>query len=158
LNFLTPQSEHHLGYIRELWLEYWDWLQFAPCFQDFEEELKTLPGVYRPPEGWLLLALNDGRPVGCVGLRPIDGKTCEMKRLYVRVEYRGKHIGYELIKRSLQAGRDLGYIRMRLDTLPTMEKAVALYEHFGFKEIEPYTKERVPSAKYFEVDLREEEQ
>src|SRR3954451_15624409 len=117
-----------MGEVRTLLLEYAKSLPFALDFQDFDRELADLPGAYGPPRGALLLV----RGVGCVGLRALDETTCEMKRLYVRPSARGTGIGRLLAQAVVAEARRLGYARMRLDTVPGMETAQALYEELGF--------------------------
>lgn len=142
--------------VRELWVEYWKWLDFSPCFQDFDKELESLPGHYAPPEGCILLAFSDSALAGSVALRKLDDRRCEMKRLYVRPPFRGEKIGLALTNAIIEEGRKRGYAFMRLDTLPSMEKAVSIYRALNFVDIEPYTSDPIPGAKYMELDLREQ--
>ena len=128
-------------------------LPFALDFQDFDEEVATLPGRYAPPGGALLVGGSDGRIVGCVGVRGLEGETCEMKRLYVSEAARGSGLGRVLAEASIAEARRLGYRRMRLDTVPGMETAQALYARLGFTEIEPYTLNPVPGARFLELEL-----
>ncbi len=124
---------------RRLFREYEAWLDVDLCFQSFEEELKTLPGKYAVPTGRLLLAYINEKPAGCVALRKIDDDICEMKRLFVRADFRGAGLGKKLIERLIEAGKIIGYKKMRLDTLPEkMPRAVALYREFGFQPIAAY--------------------
>ena len=100
-----------------------------------------------------MLARYDGAPAGCIALRRLDGATCEMKRLYLRDEYRGRGFGLRLATEGMAAARRLGYTRMRLDTLPVMQDASALYRALGFRGIAPYRDNPVPGALYLELDL-----
>jgi GNAT superfamily N-acetyltransferase len=140
--------------VRRLFQEYADSLGVDLGFQDFERELAELPGDYVPPKGRILLALDGEEAAGCVGLRPFEPGVCEMKRLYVRRAYRGTGLGRVLAERIVEAGRDAGYARMRLDTLPTMQAARGLYSALGFVEIEAYRENPVHGTTYFELALR----
>ncbi len=142
-----------LADVRRLLREYASALPFALDFQDFDEELATLPGRYAPPGGRLLVGSLDGRVVGCVGVRRLDEQTCEMKRLFVNEDARGSGLGRVLAEASIAAARGLGYRRMRLDTVPGMETAQALYARLGFAEIEPYTVNPVPGARFLQLEL-----
>jgi GNAT superfamily N-acetyltransferase len=142
-----------LGDVRRLLLEYASALPFALDFQDFDKELATLPGRYAPPGGTLLVGSVDGAVVGCVGVRRLDDETCEMKRLFVGAHARGSGLGRVLAEASITAARRLGYRRMRLDTVPGMETAQALYARLGFVEIDPYTVNPVPGARFLQLDI-----
>ena len=123
------------------------------CFQGFAQELATLPEMYGPPRGALLLAELDDAPAGCVALRPLDATTCELKRLYVRPMHRGHNLGRLLTESALAAARALGYARIRLDTLPQMQAAQRLYESLGFHDITPYYGEPIPGQRFMEASL-----
>ncbi len=153
--------------VRGLFREYADSLGFDLCFQGFENELAGLPGEYASPEGILLLAKIGEKAAGCVGLRPLQNSTwqeanskyCEMKRLYVRPEFRGRALGRRLVERIIAAAEspERGYHRMRLDTIGSqMALAVALYRKFGFYEISPYRHNPVSGVLYMERKLRAE--
>ncbi|HKO21927.1 MAG TPA: GNAT family N-acetyltransferase [Candidatus Eisenbacteria bacterium] len=140
--------------VRGLFLEYADSLGFDLSFQDFEREVTSLPGDYAPPRGALLLALNGAIPEGCVALRPWgDAVICEMKRLYVRPSMRKRGVGALLVRRILDEACERGYRRMRLDTVPGMDPAIALYRAAGFRDIEPYRPNPVPGALFMELEL-----
>jgi GNAT superfamily N-acetyltransferase len=138
-----------------LFCEYADWLGIDLAFQDFANELATLPGKYAPPEGELILALSlTGEALGCIGVRPLGGAVCEMKRLYVRPAARGLGIGRALVAAIISAAEALGYAEMKLDTLPWMDSAMALYKQFGFAEIAAYYNNPVPGTRYLGRQLR----
>ncbi len=137
-----------------MFLEYAKSLGFSLCFQDFDQELAQLPGDYAPPSGRLFLAEFEGKLAGCVALHRIDHASCEMKRLYVRAEFRGKMLGRALVQTIINEARTIGYQRVRLDTVePVMKNAVALYRKIGFRDIPPYRDNPVVGAIYMELDL-----
>ena len=148
---------------RELFLEFADWLDMDLCFQGFDAELAGLPGGYAPPEGNLWFArVNDGvhgAVAGVVGLRPFgrggrSERCCEMKRLWVRPDYRGLGLGRRLAEQALRAAEDMGYRRMCLDTLHRMTEAQALYAHLGFRDRTARVRDPHPELVYMERDLR----
>ena len=141
--------------VKELFLEYSESLGFDLSFQNFDAELDNFPVQYSPPTGSLFLALEQNLPIGCVGVRYFEDGICEMKRLFVKPNFRGKRVGRLLAEAAVKAGKNLGYERMRLDTLPTMEKANHLYRSLGFVEIEPYRYNPIEGARYLELHLKE---
>ncbi|MGC1789070.1 MAG: GNAT family N-acetyltransferase [Terriglobales bacterium] len=144
----------HIEEVRSLFLEYASSLGFSLCFQSFDEELKSLPGAYGPPSGRLLLARSADHAAGCIALRPLQPGICEMKRLYVRAEDRGRGLGQILVDRLIADARAIGYKRMRLDTVGSaMQDAIALYRRMGFKEIAPYSSIPIDSALWMELML-----
>jgi ribosomal protein S18 acetylase RimI-like enzyme len=140
LNLIKVRHANETAVIAILFREYVDWLGIDLSFQGFEAELESLPGKYAPPTGELMLACApDGSALGCVAARPLEGvAVCEMKRLYVRPAARRLGIGSALVAAIIRSAEELGYAEMKLDTLPTMPEALALYRRFGFVEIEPY--------------------
>src|SRR5579863_4652603 len=139
LIFTQAESPAQVAQARELFLEYAQSLGFSLCFQNFDEELAGLPGDYAPPEGRLFLAEYESQLAGCVALHKLGPGICEMKRLYLRPQFRGKGFGRALADRIIAEARQIGYERMRLDTVePVMKDAVAMYRRIGFKEIAPY--------------------
>ncbi len=142
-----------MAILRALFLEYQDWLGVDLCFQGFEEELAALPGKYAPPAGGVWLAHVDGALAGCVGFRPHDGGTCEMKRLWVRPAFRGLVLGRRLAETVIAAAGRAGYRTMCLDTLSFMDAARALYADLGFHEIPAYYDNPLEDVRYLELDL-----
>ncbi len=152
---IRARSAGDIEEVRQLFREYSAWVEVDLCFQSFEKELAELPGKYAPPEGRLLLLGHNGQMAGCVALRKLGEGICEMKRLFVRETFRGQGLGRYLIEAVVREAKEIGYERMRLDTLPPkMNDAIALYRLFGFKEIEPYYDNPVPGAKFMELRLK----
>lgn len=148
------RNDNDIVTVRGLFREYEDKMGLDLCFQGFEAELASLPGNYAEPSGRLLIAAIDDSVAGCIALKKVDAETCEMKRLFVREEFRGQRIGIALIERLIADAREIGYKRLRLDTFPPiMSKAVELYRSYGFREIEPYNSDPHPELLFMEMDL-----
>lgn len=154
IQILSAHSQQDIESVRILFKEYENAIGVDLCFQGFAEELAGLPGKYAPPDGRLLLALGDNALAGCVALRRFGEDACEMKRLYVRPEYRGLGLGRKLALAVINEAISIGYIKMRLDTLPSMVEAIAMYETLGFIEIEPYRFNPVDGAIYMGKGLK----
>jgi ribosomal protein S18 acetylase RimI-like enzyme len=153
LSITEAKAAPDIAAARELFEEYAASLGIDLCFQDFEKELATLPGSYAPPAGRLLLARYGNEIAGCVALRPLEPDVCEMKRLYVRPEFRGRRLGRLLAEAITREAGIAGYLRMRLDTLPTMVGALALYQRLGFREIPPYRSNPIGGTLFLELQL-----
>src|SRR3984957_11213983 len=154
LTFVEANSAPQIAQARELFLEYAQSLGFSLCFQNFDQELAELPGDYAPPAGRLLIAEYDAQLAGCVALHKLDSAICEMKLIFLRPQFRGKGIGRLLAERIIAEARQIGYQRMRLDSVePVMKDAVAMYRRFGFKEIAPYRPNPNPGVLYLELQL-----
>jgi putative acetyltransferase len=154
LQIVSVESPAQIAQARELFLEYAQSLGFSLCFQGFDQELATLPGDYAPPEGRLLLAYSHAQLAACVALHKLETGICEMKRLYLRPQFRGKGLGRALADRVIAEARQIGYQRMRLDTVePIMKDAVAMYRKIGFREIPPYRVNPMAGTIYMELLL-----
>lgn len=154
IEIIRAMTDIHMDEVRRLCREYVDFLGVDLCFQSFEEEMEELPGKYDSPGGCLLIAVNGDAVIGCVAVRPLEDDVCEMKRLYVRPEYRGCGAGRMLVRRIIDEAIAVGYLRMRLDTLDTLTEAMTLYESFGFKKTSPYYYNPLTGVVYWELLLR----
>jgi putative acetyltransferase len=154
LAIYPAETPTQIAQARELFLEYAQSLGFSLCFQNFDKELAGLPGDYAPPEGRLLLVEHEGQLAGCVALHTLEPGVCEMKRLYLRPQFRGKGLGRAVAERIIAEARHIGYRRIRLDTVePIMKDAVAMYRKLGFKEVAPYRPNPIAGAIYMELEL-----
>lgn len=150
------ESPAEISEARRLFEEYAAWLAIDLCFQNFEKELRELPGAYARPRGRLILALDGEEVAGCIALRELDEHVCEMKRLFVRPQFQGRGIGRILTERIIAEARQMGYRRMRLDTLPSkMERAVGVYRALGFEETAPYYANPTTGTLYMQLKLSE---
>ena len=150
---IAPASPRDLQDVGILFREYSALVAEALCFQNFEQELEALPGLYAPPGGILLIARDQEVAAGCVALRRLDDGTGEMKRMYVREAYRGSGLGRRLAVAIIEEARKRDYARVVLDTLPKLAAAIALYRDLGFRETGPYLASPTPGAICFELRL-----
>jgi putative acetyltransferase len=154
LRITQATTSNDIEQARELFKEYEAALGISLCFQNFETELANLPGDYEPPQGRLLLAREFDQLLGCIALRPVGPTTCEMKRLFVRPEYRERRLGRVLVEAIIEEARKIGYTHMRLDTIRgKMDRAIALYRSMGFVEIPSYYDTPVDTTTFMELDL-----
>jgi len=154
LHVEQAKTAEQISLARTLFQEYGASLGFSLCFQNFDKELAGLPGDYAPPRGRLLIAYLDSEAAGCVALHEFEPGIAEMKRLYVRPAFRGKRVGLVLANAIIEAAREVGYQRMRLDTVPSeMADAVKMYQRLGFHEISTYRANPQPGTLYMELDL-----
>lgn len=153
LDIRVASSDHDVSAVRTLWLEYWQSLGLPADFQNFSEEMASLPGLYAAPRGRLLLALKDGVLAGAGAFRPLDAQACEAKRLYVPPQFRRLGIASALLERLIHEACRTGYKYMYGDTLPSMESALQLYRRVGFQEIPPYSSAPTPGAIYLRLAL-----
>jgi ribosomal protein S18 acetylase RimI-like enzyme len=152
---IHAQTPDHYEWVRKLFQQYAEFLGFDLEFQGFSEELANLPGDYSPPQGCILMAVRAEEFVGCVALRPLEDRICEMKRLFVLPGLRGRKIGQALARGIIDEARTRSYERMRLDTIEFMTEAKQLYRSLGFRPIKPYRYNPLDNPTYFELDLRE---
>jgi len=158
MQLIQAQSPAEIERARELFAEYASWIEISLCFQNFDKEVAELPGAYAPPSGRLFLAVAAQQVMGCVALRKIGDGVGEMKRLYVRPEFRGRGLGRTLTEKLIAEAKQIRYERLRLDTLPgKMDQAIAMYRSFGFREIPPYYKNPVADATFMELLLDQKE-
>ncbi len=156
MKIIQASSVEDIAAARRLFEEYAASIETDLCFQNFAKELAGLPGAYAPPRGRLLLALIDGAPVGCVGLRPHDARTGEMKRLFVQPGHQGRGLGRQLVETLTAEARAIGYTTLLLDTLPSMQSAIRLYELIGFVRRPPYFDSPVGGNVFMELRLKTE--
>ncbi|MBL8459974.1 carbonate dehydratase [Zoogloea sp.] len=153
LRILGEDDRAEIEHVRQFFRNYAGWLGVDLGYQNFAEEMASLPGAYSPPTGRLFFAELDGRPAGCIGIRAATEGVCEMKRLYVEPESRGNGVGRELALAAIKAAKSLGYRKVMLDTLPAMRIAVKLYRELGFKEAPAYYPTPVEGTMFLALDL-----
>lgn len=153
LRILGADDHVELEQVRQFFRNYAAWLGVDLDYQNFGDEMASLPGAYVAPAGRLFFAEFEGRPAGCVGIRPTSDGVCEMKRLYVEPELRGNGIGRQLALAAIKAAKALGYRKVMMDTLPAMRIAVKLYRELGFKEAPAYYPTPVEGALFLALDL-----
>ena len=154
IQIIQPTSNHELNKIRMLLLEYAEMRNFDIALGDYESELEELPGIYAKPKGCLLLAYLNDQPAGCVAFREFGDDVCEMKRLFVSVNFRGNNIGSSLVDRLITEARNAGYRQMLLDTHPWMDSAQSLYTGMGFVECDPYHYNPTSGIRFFRLELQ----
>lgn len=153
MHILPAQTDANIAAARNLFIEYADFLGVDLCFQDFQHELDGLPGEYAPPDGRLLLAVENEQAIGCVAVRDLGNGVCEMKRLYVQPGHQGNGLGRKLAEAIIAEAKAIGYKKMRLDSLASLKEAAALYRSLGFVEIPAYRFNPLPEAVFFELEL-----
>ena len=153
LRTLTADDSKEIAHVRQFFRNYAGWLGVDLSFQNFDEEMASLPGAYAAPSGRLFYIENNGQPAGCVGIRPFSEGVCEMKRLYVEPSQRGFGIGRELALAGIKAAKALGYRKILLDTLPAMRIAVKLYRELGFQESPAYYQTPIEGTIFLALDL-----
>lgn len=151
---IAPAGPSDIEDIVRLFHEYESHIGVDLSYQDFASELSTLPGKYALPAGQLLVA-RDARQsaIGCVALRPLNDRTCEMKRLFVSPGGRGLGLGRALACAIIEEAKRLGYPEIRLDTLPSMQAAIGLYKELGFAPIDPYYEGAMPGTLFMARSL-----
>lgn len=153
LQITEASTPSQIQQARLIFQEYAEARNFDAALKNFKQELTALPGKYASPKGVLLLAKWENETVGCVAFQSLSDNICEMKRMYVKPEYRGKGIGKALVARLLEVAKTRSYEIMRLDTHPTMQVAHQLYAQFGFTEIERYNDNPIEGIRFFELTL-----
>lgn len=157
VEIIQPSTSGDLDAVQLLFRDYAERLGVDLGFQGFDSEMSGLPGEYAEPRGALLLAMVDGKPAGCCALRALDtvdySNACEMKRLFVRPQFRGLGLGRQLAEQTIELAKITGYSCLLLDTLSDMETARALYQELGFEEVPPYYFNPIEGAHYLKVQL-----
>ena len=150
---MPVEGEAAVATVRTLMREDWDSFGFTPCFQNFGDEVASLPGAYAPPGGRLALATANGEPAGCIAMRRVNALHAEAKRLYVRPPFRGLGLGRALLNWVMAEARAAGYREIVGDTMPVMREALALYDRMGFKRADPYSEHPTEGAIFIRIEL-----
>lgn len=154
--FKEAKSKKEYQIAVELFTEYASQIGVDLGFQDFDSEIQNIESQYSRPNGVVFIVYHDReQPIGCFGIRSFEDAICELKRMYIKEEARGRGIGKRILHKSLKIAKELGYKTMRLDTLPDMHSAIGLYKKIGFYEIEPYRFNPIKGTKYFEINLND---
>ena len=154
LTEITSASDYDIA--SKLFKEYASQIVIDLEFQNFNKEVENLEDQYSRPEGVIYIIYNqENYPIGCFGIRKLDSSISELKRMYLKEGYRGLGFGKKMMEKAIEAGKEMGYKKMRLDTLSTMDAAIGLYKSVGFYEIESYCFNPIQTAKYFEINLKE---
>ncbi|MHA7129295.1 GNAT family N-acetyltransferase [Algoriphagus namhaensis] len=158
MDFNTRQaiSKEDFDLAKKLMKDYATDIGVDLTFQDFESELKNVSTLYANPEGAFIIAYLNSSPVGCFGIKKIDGEICELKRMYLSKDVRGLGLGEKLLREAIQIAARLNYNKMRLDTLPSMNSAIHLYQKLGFKEIHHYRFNPIAGSKFLELKLHQQ--
>lgn len=154
INIIEANNKETLILVKNLFIDYSKELNVSLCFQNFDNEVSNLPGIYSRPNGCIFLAFYNGEAAGCVALKKLEEDVCEMKRLYVKPDFRKFGIGKLLIDRIIQESRIIGYSTMKLDTLARLKPAIKLYNSYGFNKIVPYYENPLDNVVYMELDLK----
>lgn len=152
--FREAESKEEYQLAVELFKEYASQIGVDLAFQNFNSEIEKIDSHYSKPKGAVFIVYNEKElPIGCFGIRSFESDICELKRMYLKKEARGLGIGKLLLEKAIKVAKELGYKRMRLDTLPTMHSAIGLCKKLGFYEIVPYRFNPIHGTKYFEINL-----
>lgn len=149
----VAESANDVALVQELWREYWESFGLSPDFQGFGQELEGLPGVYGADGGALLLSFYRNEAAGTIALRRLNRTSGEVKRLYLRPQFRGRGLGRNLLEAVIERARNLGYESLYADTLPVMTDALSLYERMGFSRTTAYSRDPSPGAIYLRFQL-----
>lgn len=153
IELIHPSHPKEISEVKKLIQEYGQSLKINLSLQDFKKELNELPGKYSAPRGTLIMVKVNGKSAGCVALKEMNQDSCEMKRLYVRNEFRGQGIGKLMVTQLIKEAKELKYTYMNLDTLPGMLRAQEIYKSYGFYDVNPYVYNPVDGVRYMELKL-----